>query len=91
MLADFHTIGGAGVPFGLSLAFAVAGERFRSTRRRAALNEALHELRRPLQALSLAASGTRWTSAFRRHDPSSMCTQAVEYVNHFFDRPVCVI
>jgi signal transduction histidine kinase len=57
VLADFHTIGSAGVPFGLSLAFAVAGERFGSTRRRAALNEALHELRRPLQALSLAASG----------------------------------
>jgi len=56
MVADFHAIGSAGVPFGLSLAFAVAGERVRSTRRRAALNEALHELRRPLQALSLAVS-----------------------------------
>jgi signal transduction histidine kinase len=57
ILADhIPAIGCAGVPVGLSLAAAIAGERVRSSRRRAALNRALHELRRPLQALSLAAS-----------------------------------
>ncbi len=46
-------------PVGLTLAFAgVAGvaERVRSQRRRLRLNRALHELRRPLQALALASS-----------------------------------
>jgi signal transduction histidine kinase len=44
-------------PFGASLAAAVAVQGLRTGRRRAALNEALHELRRPLQALALAPSG----------------------------------
>jgi signal transduction histidine kinase len=44
-------------PFGASLAAAVAVQGLRSGRRRAALNEALHELRRPLQALALIAPG----------------------------------
>lgn len=47
----------AGWPFAASLAAAgaVAAERLRAGRRRGALNEALHELRRPLQALALSA------------------------------------
>jgi signal transduction histidine kinase len=45
-------------PLGASLAAAVAVGGLRETRRRTALNEALHELRRPLQALALAAPGT---------------------------------
>jgi signal transduction histidine kinase len=40
-------------PLGASLAAAVAVQGLRGGRRRAALNEALHELRRPLQALAL--------------------------------------
>jgi signal transduction histidine kinase len=44
-------------PFGASLAAAVAVQGLRTGRRRAALNEALHELRRPLQALALAPPG----------------------------------
>jgi signal transduction histidine kinase len=43
----------AGWPLAASLAVAVAGQ-IRSARRRVALNEALHELRRPLQAMLLA-------------------------------------
>jgi signal transduction histidine kinase len=45
-------------PLGASLAAAVAVQGLRTGRRRTALNEALHELRRPLQALALAPPGT---------------------------------
>jgi len=45
-------------PLGASLAAAVAVQGLRTGRRRTALNEALHELRRPLQALALVAPGT---------------------------------
>ena len=45
-------------PFGASLA-AVAAQALYVGRRRAAVNEALHELRRPLQALALVAPGGR--------------------------------
>jgi signal transduction histidine kinase len=44
-------------PFGISLAALVAARGFHAGRRRNALNEAVHELRRPLQALALAAPG----------------------------------
>ncbi len=42
-------------PFGASLAAAAVWRVMHSGRRRTALNEALHELRRPLQALALAS------------------------------------
>ncbi len=42
-------------PLAASLALAVAAQELRAGRRRSALNEALHELRRPLQALALAS------------------------------------
>jgi signal transduction histidine kinase len=45
-------------PFGASLAAAVAVQGLRTGRRRTALNEALHELRRPLQTLALVSPGT---------------------------------
>jgi signal transduction histidine kinase len=45
----------AGWPLVLSMAAAVAAQGLRAGRRRSALNEALHELRRPLQAVALAA------------------------------------
>jgi signal transduction histidine kinase len=41
-------------PLGLSLAAVAAAQGVYAGRRRSALNEALHELRRPLQALALA-------------------------------------
>jgi two-component system, sensor histidine kinase FlrB len=44
----------AGWPAVLSMAAAVAAQSLRAGRRRSALNEALHELRRPLQAVALA-------------------------------------
>ena len=46
-------------PLGASLAAAVAAQGLLAGRRRTALNEALHELRRPLQALALAVPGVR--------------------------------
>lgn len=45
-------------PLGASLAAVVAVQGLRTGRRRTALNEALHELRRPLQALALVPPGT---------------------------------
>ena len=42
-------------PMALSMAVVVAGSRMRDTVRRRSLNERLHELRRPLQTLALAA------------------------------------
>jgi signal transduction histidine kinase len=45
-------------PLGASLAAAMAVGGLREGRRRAALNEALHELRRPLQTLALLAPGS---------------------------------
>ncbi|HEX5713590.1 MAG TPA: ATP-binding protein [Solirubrobacterales bacterium] len=46
-------------PVGVSLAAAAAVHGLREGRRRATLNEALHELRRPLQALALATPAGR--------------------------------
>ena len=51
-------LGVAGWPLGLTLAAALVGSRFRESRRRAALNRNLHELRRPLQALALAPASS---------------------------------
>lgn len=42
-------------PMAMSVAVVLAGSRVRDGRRRRTLNERLHELRRPLQALALAA------------------------------------
>lgn len=47
----------AGLPMAASFAMAGGFVAFREARRRALLNAALHELRRPLQALSLLVSG----------------------------------
>jgi hypothetical protein len=44
----------AGWPLAATLALALVAERFRAGRRRSALNRALHELHRPLQAMALA-------------------------------------
>ncbi len=46
---------GALIPVAISMALVVAGGRVVEIRRRRTLNERLHELRRPLQALALAA------------------------------------
>ena len=48
---------GTGWPLALSMAAAVTARGLAVGRRRTAINEALHELRRPLQALALASWG----------------------------------
>lgn len=47
----------AGWPLAASMAMLAAGQSLRAGRRRGALNEALHELRRPLHAIALASGG----------------------------------
>lgn len=49
----------AGWPLSAMLAIALLGQQIRIGRRRETLNRALHELRRPLQVLALALSGSR--------------------------------
>jgi signal transduction histidine kinase len=51
-------LGVAGWSLGVTLAAALVGDRVRKARRRAALNRALHELRRPLQAMALAPASS---------------------------------
>jgi len=52
-LAEIST----GWPLALTMAAVVAAQGLRAGRRRTALNEALHELRRPLQAIALVGGG----------------------------------
>lgn len=47
----------AGWPLAVTMAAVVAAQGLRAGRQRCALNEALHELRRPLQAIALAGGG----------------------------------
>lgn len=51
-----------GWPLAATLAAVTAAQNLRAGRRRSALNEALHELRRPLQAIALASSGPAGSS-----------------------------
>lgn len=53
MSGSVHVL--AAWPLAASMAVLVAAQGVRAGRRRGALNEALHELRRPLQAIALAA------------------------------------
>jgi signal transduction histidine kinase len=55
MAVDLSAVA-AGMPMAASFAMAGGFVAFREARRRSALNAALHELRRPLQALSLLVS-----------------------------------
>jgi len=48
---------GAAWPLAASMALVLMVQGLRAGRRRTALNEAMHELRRPLQALALSSSG----------------------------------
>jgi signal transduction histidine kinase len=66
-----------GWPLVLSMAAAVAGQSLRAGRRRLALNRALHELRRPLQAIALA-SGPRDRAAGGAESPLELATAALE-------------
>jgi signal transduction histidine kinase len=66
-----------GWPVVLSMAAAVAAQTLRAGRRRSALNEALHELRRPLQAVALAA-GPRLGSSAGAGEPIELAAAALE-------------
>jgi signal transduction histidine kinase len=67
----------AGWPLVLSMAAAVAAQSLRAGRRRSALNEALHELRRPLQAVALAA-GPRFGGSAAGGEPIELAAHALE-------------
>ncbi|MFL5902112.1 MAG: sensor histidine kinase [Solirubrobacterales bacterium] len=66
-----------GWPLALSMAATVAAQSLRNGRRRSVLNEALHELRRPLQAVALAA-GPRVSSTGEGDDPIGLAAAALE-------------
>lgn len=67
----------AGWPLSISMAAAVAAQGLRAGKRRSALNEALHELRRPLQAVALAA-GPRLAVANPGGDAIELAAAALE-------------
>jgi signal transduction histidine kinase len=67
----------AGWPMVVSMAAAVAAQGLRAGRRRSALNEALHELRRPLQAVALV-SGPRLATSNGGEDPIELAAVALE-------------
>jgi signal transduction histidine kinase len=67
----------AGWPLVLSMAAAVTAQSLRAGRRRSALNEALHELRRPLQAVALAA-GPRLGGSAGAEEPIELAAAALE-------------
>jgi two-component system, OmpR family, sensor histidine kinase TctE len=67
----------AGWPVVLSMAAAVGAQSLRAGRRRSALNVALHELRRPLQAVAFA-SGPRLGDFAEGEDPIELAAAALE-------------
>lgn len=67
----------AGWPLALSMAATVAAQGLRSGRRRSALNQALHEVRRPLQAVALA-TGPRLAASGGSEDPMELAAAALE-------------
>jgi len=64
-------------PVVVSMAATVAAQGLRAGRRRSALNEALHELRRPLQAVALA-SGPGVPAPGPREDAMELAAAALE-------------
>jgi signal transduction histidine kinase len=67
----------AGWPLVISMAATVAAQGLRSGRRRSALNQALHEVRRPLQAVALA-SGPRLAASGAGENPMELAAAALE-------------
>jgi signal transduction histidine kinase len=66
-----------GWPLVLSMAATVAAQGLRAGKRRTALNEAMHELRRPLQAVALA-SGPELAMPGGGADPIELAAAALE-------------
>jgi signal transduction histidine kinase len=71
----------AGLPFAASLALAGGITSVREGRRRAALNEAVHELRRPLQVLSLSLPANR-AEALNVETSLQLAAAALERLDH---------
>jgi signal transduction histidine kinase len=71
----------AGWPLALSMAATVAAQGLRAGRRRSTLNQALHEVRRPLQAVALAV-GPRLASSGQSGDPIELAAAALERLDH---------
>jgi signal transduction histidine kinase len=82
----------AGWPAVLSMAAAVAAQSLHAGRRRQALNEALHELRRPLQAVAFAV-GPETGGAGRGRDSIELAAAALERLDREINggprTPVC--
>lgn len=70
----------AGWPLVLSMAATVAAQGLRAGRRRSALNRALHEVRRPLQAVALAV-GPRPAASGGSEDPMDLAAVALEQLD----------
>jgi len=68
----------AGWPMALAMAATVAAQGVRNGRRRSSLNEALHELRRPLQAVALASGPPLSSAAAHRDDPIELAAAALD-------------
>jgi signal transduction histidine kinase len=66
-----------GWPLVLSMLATVAAQGLRAGKRRSALNQALHEVRRPLQAVALAA-GPRLAVPGAGQDPMELAAAALE-------------
>lgn len=79
MTLDLSTVA-AGLPMAASFAMAGGFVAFRESRRRVSLNAAMHELRRPLQALSLLLSSGSPVAA-RVEDTLEMAIAAVEQLD----------
>lgn len=71
----------AGWPLVLSMAATVAAQGLRAGRRRSALNQALHEVRRPLQAVALAI-GPRPAASGGSEDAMELAAAALERLDH---------
>ena len=67
----------AGWPLVLSMAATVAAQGLRAGKRRSALNRALHEVRRPLQAVALAV-GPQLAAPGVGEDPMELASAALE-------------
>ena len=70
----------AGWPLAVSMAAVFTAQGLRAGRRRGALNEALHELRRPLQAIALAA-GQGPTELHRIESSVELAAAALEQLD----------
>jgi signal transduction histidine kinase len=77
----------AGWPLAVSMALTVVVQGLRDGRRRTALNEALHELRRPLQVAALA--GGAGVPGERGENPIDLATAALERLDRTINGGVC--